>query len=79
MDDLSNTNKIIGLKRSLEAVNNDLVSKMYLAGDTDEHILKQLLEAAQAHDVGVEYCDSMLDLGRACSIDVGASVVVILK
>lgn len=70
---------IIGLKQSTKALQRDDVETIYLAEDTDKHILAPLAKLAEDKAVPTIYVASKRDLGIRLGIDVGAAVAVVLK
>jgi len=76
---LKNSKKTVGLKQSLKALNRDEVKTVIIAKDASEKIVKEVKEICEKKQKEVIYVDEMRQLGKACNIDVGASVVCILK
>lgn len=76
---LKESNKIIGVKQTTKALNQDQVKTLYIAQDADEHLIDKLKEVANTNSVEIIYADTMKELGRACGIDVGAATAAILK
>lgn len=72
-------NRKIGIKQSLKAISNDQVLALFIANDAEQHVIRRIVELAEQNDVDVIYIDTMLMLGKACGIDVGAATAVIVK
>lgn len=68
---------IIGTKQTLKAMNNDEVSEVFIAQDVDQFISNKLIEEAKQLNIPFTIVDSKKQLGKACNIDVNASVVAI--
>lgn len=79
MHDLVSPYKLIGTKQVLRAVNEGKLEKAYIAKDSDTNIREKLIDACNKKGVPFEEVSSMLDLGRACGIEVGAAVAGVLK
>ncbi len=79
MTQLSNNNKVVGLKQSKRVLEGELVQKAYIAKDIDEKMLQTLHSLCQSKGVEVVWVDSMSQLGHACGIQVGAAIAVLLK
>ena len=79
LDFLKNSKKTVGLKQSLKALRNGQVKTVVIARDADEKIIKEVVAICEKDSIQVFYADEMKKLGKACNIDVGASVVCILK
>ncbi len=70
---------VTGVKQVMKAVNKKKASCVFLAVDADARVTRPLREACA--EVGIELVDTvtMEDLGRACSIDVGAAAAAALS
>lgn len=79
MHDLVSPYKLIGTKQVLRAVNEGKLEKAYIAKDSDVDIRDKIIAACKKKGVPFEEVSSMLDLGRACGIEVGAAVAGVLK
>ena len=71
--------KVVGTKQTLKAVNSGNAIKVYIACDADPKVAKPVLCACEEQCVEVEEVEHMADLGRACSIKVGAAAAAIVK
>jgi large subunit ribosomal protein L7A len=76
---LKNSNKAVGIKQTLKAVENGSAAIVFIAKDADEKITGNLKELCMANGVQVEYADTMKLLGKAVGIEVGASAACVLK
>lgn len=72
-------NKKIGIKQSSKAIASDRAMALYVAKDAEQHVVRSIVKLAEEKDVDVIYVESMLVLGQACDIDVGAATAVIVK
>ena len=79
LDSLQQNNRVIGIKQTYKALNQDKVKTLYLAEDVEEHLIEKLKETASKKNVEIIYVDSMKKLGKACGIDVSAATAAILK
>lgn len=70
---------IIGTKQALKAMKDNRVQEMVIAEDADARVTNKVLELALELRVPVITVDSMMKLGKACGIDVGAAVVAIKR
>jgi len=70
---------IIGMKQTLKAMKNGMVSEVFIAEDADEAISKKIADQATLQGIPLQRVDSMKKLGAACGIDVGASTVAIKR
>jgi len=72
-------NRKIGIKQSLKAITRGEVEALFIAEDAEQHVVRRIVELAEENDVEIVYVDTMLLLGKACGIDVGAATAVIVK
>ena len=80
MQDLADPDKrIVGLKQVLKGLHRDMFSKIYIASDVDEVIRQKVIAACLLKGTGYQDDLSMLELGKACEIDVGAATAGVLK
>lgn len=80
MHDLADPDKrIVGLKQVLKGVSDNIFSKIYIASDVDEVIRQKVISACSKKGTCYEEVSSMVELGNACKIDVGAATAGVLK
>lgn len=73
-------NKIIGLKQTLRAIQQDKVKTVYIANDIEEHILRQITEICEQKAIPLIPLNfDQKELGRFCQIEVGAAVVSLIQ
>ncbi|MEI3609451.1 ribosomal L7Ae/L30e/S12e/Gadd45 family protein [Pseudogracilibacillus sp. SO10305] len=70
---------IIGTKQTIKAMNNGEVSELFVATDAAEHITNKVINVARKNNIVYTMVDSKATLGKACEIDVDASVVAIKR
>ena len=68
---------IIGTKQAVKAMKKGLVKEVYIALDVELRIIELARQTATETDVPITYVESKIDLGRACGLRLGASVVAI--
>ncbi|RLJ73070.1 50S ribosomal protein L7ae-like protein [Salisediminibacterium halotolerans] len=73
------TNKVVGTKQTLKALEHQQVKELIVAEDADPDVLRKVLDAADSQELLIERVDSMKKLGKACGIDVNAAIVAIKK
>lgn len=72
--------KIVGLKQTLRAVQQNKVTVVYLANDIDESIFRRVKTALRGKNVKMITARiGQKEFGRLCGIEVGASVVALLR
>ena len=50
-----------------------------MARDADERVIRPILDLCNQNGVRIIEVDSMAELGKACSIEVGAAVAAIIE
>ena len=78
LTELASQEKVIGVKQSRKAIREGRAKRVYLACDADPAITDPLAESCAEAGIPVEDGCTMAQLGHACRITVGASVVVVL-
>ena len=71
--------RIVGVKQTEKAVTKQVAAVVYIARDADERVTGKLLSLCQQHAVQTICTESMLDIGRACNINVKAAAAAVLK
>lgn len=67
--------RVVGVKQSRKAIREGRVRRVHLAEDADPAITQPIYAECAAAGIPVETGRTMAQLGRACGIAVGASVV----
>ena len=70
---------VIGTKQTVKALKEGNVRELIVASDADPKLTAKVVNEALDINVPIQYVDSMLKLGRACGIEVGASTVAIIR
>ena len=68
--------RVVGVKQSRKAIREGRACRVYLASDADPSLVERVAAECAAAGIPVETGRTMAQLGRACGIAVGASVVV---
>ena len=76
--ELASQDKVIGVKQSRKAIRDGRAKRVFLACDADPAITDPVAENCQALGIPVDNAYTMAQLGHACRITVGASVVAVL-
>lgn len=79
LGEIENSKKVVGSKQVKKVVAKGMARAVYLAKDAEPHIIKPLADICQQQEVPVEMIDTMIELGRACGIEVGSAAVALLK
>ncbi|WP_378955039.1 ribosomal L7Ae/L30e/S12e/Gadd45 family protein [Pelosinus sp. sgz500959] len=79
LDTLKAAKKTIGVKQVTKAVEKDLVQTIYIASDAEQRLIEPLRTLCSQKNVTMDATPTMAELGKACSIEVGAAAVAVLK
>lgn len=71
--------KSVGTKQTLKAAMRRKAVEVFIASDADQSVVSNLIRVCNEQQIPITYVDSMLELGRACGIKVGAASVAILN
>lgn len=69
----------IGTKQTVKAVELGQAAEVYVAEDGDQRITSRIIMLCNKQGVKITYVDTMLNLGKACGIEVGAAMAAVLK
>lgn len=79
LEKLKSENKVVGVKQLRKALEEDRVAYAFLAEDADPGITEPLMRLCRQAGTECRWVSTMVELGSACSIDVGAAAAGILK
>lgn len=76
---LDKSRKVVGAKQTLKAIEAGEAELVYLAQDADEHVIGPIRRECKVGGIDIVEVESMIMLGKACSIEVGAAVASVIK
>ena len=79
MMEFGGSQRVVGLKQTKRAINENSAVLVYLANDADSAIQALIENLCDKAQIPVDKGFNMLQLGSYCEIDVGAATVAILK
>ena len=79
IDNIADKSIVIGRKQCKRAAGENAVDTLYVALDADEKVTRDVVACAQDFGAKIIEVPTMSELGKACKIDVGASLVALLK
>ena len=80
LDILKGTKKLtIGTKQTKKALENGLLSGVFIAMDAERRLIKPVMAAAGELGIPIYYVESMKKLGAACEIEVDTAIAGVLK
>ena len=77
--ELASKEKVIGVKQSRKAIRDGRARRVFVACDADPAITEPVADGCASAGIPVETGHTMAQLGKACRITVGASVVAVLQ
>lgn len=76
---LKRKEKVVGVKQTKKAAEQGRLEAVFIANDADQRIVGQVKQFCEENQIAVYSTESMKLLGKAAGIDVGASVVGVIK
>lgn len=76
---LKTHNKIVGAKQVKRALNSSAAEVVFIANDAEKKVTNEIEELCNLKRIQIIYVDTMLNLGKACGIDINAAVAALLK
>lgn len=77
LEEVRSENAVVGMRRCMRLIESGDAAKAFIAGDVEPGMTRRILDACRVNGVAIELVESKSALGKACHIDVDASVVVI--
>ena len=78
MEEQSEGKKVVGIKQVRKALREGRARKVFLADDADPALIEPLEQTCRDAGIEVERAGTMKELGRSCSIAVGAACAAVL-
>lgn len=79
LENLKKAQRVIGVKQVTKAVNKDQALCVFLASDADGRVVQPLRAICEEKSIDMDTAHTMEELGKTCSIEVGAAAVAVLK
>ena len=79
LEKLKTANKVVGIKQLKRALKDRTAQTVFLAEDADPRLMEPLRAAREQAQVELVLVPTMQELGKACSIAVGAAAAAILR
>ena len=71
--EISRQKMVVGAKQLRKALQSGRAKRVYLAGNADPAITEPIEAMCEQYHIDFAWVPSMLDLGKACGIEVGAA------
>ena len=79
LSQLSQAAKVVGVKQSKKAIRDGNAQTVFVADDAEQRVIRPIRELCSEMQVELVEVPTMVALGDAAGIDVGAAVVTIVK
>ena len=79
LSQLSQAAKVVGVKQSKKAIRDGNAQTVFVADDAEQCVIRPIRELCSEMQVELVEVPTMVELGDAAGIDVGAAVVTIVK
>ena len=79
LDKFDDARKVVGTRRLLKALAAGEIERAYLADDADMFIRTQVQEACEKAGVKLTIVPEMVELGKACGVDVKTAAAGLRK
>lgn len=76
--DLAGSKAVVGAKQLRKALKNGTARLVFLAENADPALTEPIEAQCKSNHVSCVWVPSMVDLGRACGIDVGAAAAAVV-
>jgi len=76
---LKKKEKVVGLKQTKKAVEQDRLELVFVASDADKRIVDPIIKLCESKGIKVNTENTMKQLRKAAGIDVGAAIAGILR
>lgn len=77
--ELSEQERVAGLKQVLRYAHMSMLDKVYIAKDADEDIITKLKAGCDKYRIPCDMTLTMHQIGTACEIEVGSACAGVLK
>ena len=77
--DLRKSKTVVGVKQLRKALQNGSARAVFLAQNADPFLTEPIAALCQQYHIPIRWVDTMLALGAACGIDVGAAAAAIVE
>lgn len=71
--------RTVGTKQTLKAVEKGIAREVYIASDAEIQVTRGLVQHCESKGIPVVIVETMVELGKACGIDVGSASAAVLE
>ncbi|REJ35307.1 MAG: 50S ribosomal protein L7Ae-like protein [Bacillota bacterium] len=70
--------RAVGARQTLKAIEKGTAEVVFVARDAEARVVKPVEDLARRNGTEIVYVDNMRELGKYCSINVGAAAAAVL-
>jgi large subunit ribosomal protein L7A len=70
--------RVVGAKQTLKKITEGRAVAVYVAADADPAVIGAVVEACEARKIPIHSVATMVELGQACGIQVGAAAAAVV-
>lgn len=79
LSELAASERIAGINSVLRNLRAGRVKKVFLSKEADPGLLKEIIDAAEAGGVPIEWAEESIQVGRACAVARKTAAAALLK
>jgi len=79
LEELKTAKKVVGIKQLKRALKDHTARTVFLAEDADPRLMEPLRSACEQAQTQIVSVPTMVELGKACGIAVGAAAAAVLR
>ena len=76
---LKTQSKIVGMKQTVRAIEENKVNIVFVAKDAQKDVVDKIVKLATFNNVNIQYVENMIQLGKACEVDVKTATAALVK
>jgi large subunit ribosomal protein L7A len=77
--DTKNGPMVVGTKQTLKALQDNSVTKLFVAKDASHKIIHDVIELAKVKEVPIFYIETMELLGKTCEVQVKTATAALIN
>ncbi len=79
MHELETGPRVVGTKQTLRALENNSVSKLYVAKNAQKQVTLRVIEIAESKNIPIVLVETMEELAQACDVEVKTATAALIK
>lgn len=79
MHELDKGPRVVGTKQTLRALENNTVTKLYVANNAQKQVTLRVLEIAESKNIPIVFVETMEELAKACDVEVKTATAALIQ